>query len=317
MDWLIEYDMFTDCRVPHVHQCLEGKHDLAEYVAANRGRLREQLTESGALLFRGFDVASVKDFERFTDSLGQDRADYVYRSTPRTSIGQRVFTATEYPADQEIPMHNELAYHRTWPTWLAFCCLLPPQTGGATPLADMRQVSSFIGEELLDRFEKNQVRYVRHYHPYVDLSWQNVFQTSDKSEVASFCAEREIGHEWLDEETLRTSETCQGVITHPATGERLLFNQAHLFHASSLGETIASSLIDTFGTDRLPRNAFYGDGSEIPADDLATVRAALARCSRNFPWEKGDVVWIDNLQVSHGRQSFTGPRKVITAMGSA
>jgi alpha-ketoglutarate-dependent taurine dioxygenase len=33
-----------------------------------------------------------------------------------------------------------------------------------------------------------------------------------------------------------------------------------------------------------------------------------------FPWQTGDVVLLDNMLVLHARNSFTGARRVLTAM---
>ena len=49
---------------------------------------------------------------------------------------------------------------------------------------------------------------------------------------------------------------------HPVTGEKGWFNQANLFHVSALGED-GKMLIDQLGVNNLPRNAYFGDGSEI------------------------------------------------------
>ena len=178
----------------------------------------------------------------------------------------------------------------------------------------MRRVTSRIGAALVEKFARLQVRYVRHYRPYVDLPWQIVFQTEDRSEVAEFCSRHDIAHEWLDEETLRTVQRCQGVARHPVTNETVFFNQAHLFHPSSLGAASAAGLLELFGADRLPRSACFGDGSEITDEELAVVRAAFEREVIVFSWQKGDVLLLDNMRFAHGRRPFTGNRKVLAGL---
>jgi alpha-ketoglutarate-dependent taurine dioxygenase len=301
-------------RMPLLVRPVAGNRDLGDVMQAQRRELQGRLIEHGALLFRGFDVRSVEDFTRFVDSTALERIDYLYRSTPRSAVGERIFTATEYPPTQEIALHNENAYQRDWPLKVAFCCLICAVSGGATPLGDMRRITTTIGSELVERFETRCVRYSRHYRRHVDLPWQAVFQTEEPAQVAEYCRANAIEHEWLDSETLRTTQVAQGTAVHPATGERLYFNQAHLFHVSSLGEAAAQSLGKLFGPERLPRHASYGTGEEIAPQDLDTVRKAFNRHLVVFPWQQGDVLLLDNMQVAHGRRPFRGQRKVITAL---
>ncbi|GAA1999244.1 TauD/TfdA family dioxygenase [Catenulispora subtropica] len=314
MRGLTEHTMFPGGGSPLVVSPASGAPDLAEVVAAHRARIDERLLDHGAVLFRGFPVASVEEFARFGSALSPQALDYVYRSTPRSSVGEGVFTATEYPADQEIALHCENAYQREWPLKLALCCLVAPATRGETPLADLRRVTGAVGQEILDAFEQRQVRYIRHYRPHVDLPWEVVFQTSDRGELAEFCAAHGIEHSWLDATTLRTAQTAQGTARHPVTGERVLFNQAHLFHRSSLPPQIAASLAELFGVDRLPRDAVFGDGTDIPLAYLEAVRAAFRSASVQFPWQPGDVLLIDNMRMAHGRRPYTGERKVIATL---
>lgn len=314
MQALKESTIFVGGRAPRVFEPASGDRDLASLISAYRAALEERLLEHGALLFRGFDVSSIGDFERIGDAVSPRKLEYIYRSTPRTSIGKGVFTATEYPPEQEIALHCENSYQSDWPLKIAFCCLVAPRDGGQTPIADMRRVTAAIGGELLDRFESRRVRYVRHYRPHMDIPWEVVFQTSDRGEVAAFCELNSIDHDWLDAETLRTAHTNHGTARHPTTGERMFFNQAHLFHVSNLDAEVSTSLIDMFGRDRLPRNAYYGDGQEIPTQHLQVVRQAFREASIHFPWRAGDVLLLDNMQMAHGRHPFTGKRQVVASL---
>jgi alpha-ketoglutarate-dependent taurine dioxygenase len=299
---------------PLIIEALGPQQSLDELCNVCRSRVDAMLLEHGALLFRGFRMEGLADFDRFVGAATQRRLDYVYASTPRTALGNRIFTATEYPPAEEIPLHNENSYQRQWPLRIALTCLVPAQQGGETPIADMQRVTATLGEALMDKFERRGVRYVRHYHPFVDLSWQKAFRTEDRAEVARLCEAHAIDYEWLSEDTLRTVQVCQGTARHPATGERTLFNQAHLFHVTSVGAEDARDLITLFGADRLPRQTYYGDGAEIPAADLEAVRSAYRSNAISFPWQAGDVLLVDNMQYAHGRRPFRGPRKVLVSL---
>lgn len=298
----------------YVFQAKSGSPSLPDLVRDRVEHWTALILEHGGVLFRGFPVHEVADHQQVIDAIGAKPMDYTYRSTPRTHVGGAIFTATEYPAQIEIPMHCENAYQRTWPMWLSLCCLKPATSGGATPIADMRKVTAAIPPPVLDRFSRRGVKYIRHYHPHVDLPWQDVFRTADRDELARFCSENDIRHEWLDRETLRTEQVCQGVADHPVTGATVFFNQAHLFHVSSLGERGAEDVIAFFGRDRLPRDARFGDGSDIDAGDLAAVRAAFASAAVDLQWQAGDVAILDNMQVAHGRRTYVGARRVLAAL---
>ena len=292
----------------------DGVIDLLDLASDCREELAAFLLTHGALLFRGFKIKDAATFGRFLDAISDQRLDYIYRSTPRETVGDRIFSSTVYPSALEIPLHQENAYQREWPMKLALCCVVPASVGGETPLADVRKVTARLSGVLLDRFEERGVRYLRHYHEGTDLPWQTVFQTEDREVLASYCESHGIEHEWIDHKTLRTTQRCQGVAYHPVTKERLFFNQAHLFHVSNLGDVGAQAMVEVFGADQLPRNTTYGDGTVIDASDLQAIRNAFVAEATVFPWEAGDVVVIDNMQVAHGRRAFKGKREVLAAM---
>lgn len=301
-------------RLPLLVQPGGRTEPLADLVRGNRAALDEMLLEHGAILFRGFNIGDAVQFGEVTSAIGSERLDYVYRSTPRAAVGNGVFTASEYPADQEIELHNENAYQRQWPLKIAFCCVASADIGGETPLADVRKVSNAIGSALLEEFQVRGVKYSRTYQPGADLSWQEVFQSTEKVQVETYCRANGISYEWIDAEALRTHQVSQGAAIHPITGERFFFNQAHLFHMSSMGEAAAAAMLSVFGRGRLPRHACYGDGEEIGCDKLASIRTAYREKAVSFPWSRGDVLLLDNMRVAHGRRPYKGSRRILASL---
>lgn len=97
--------------------------DLVEWSAGNVAFIENYLLRNGAILFRGFGLKTPSEFERMLTGVAGPLLDYSYRSTPRHVISGKIFSSTEYPAHQSIPLHNENSYSRSWPMKLAFFSL--------------------------------------------------------------------------------------------------------------------------------------------------------------------------------------------------
>jgi len=288
--------------------------DVFDWLANNRDWVTSQLLTHGAILFRDFALTTLEDFEKFIGTLSSELLDYSYRSTPRTHLSGKIYSSTEYPAHQSIPLHNELAYARSWPMKLAFFCVQKAAQRGETPIADSRRVYQRIPADIREEFARKGVMYVRNYGDGLDLSWQDVFQTKKKSAVEDFCKRHEIAFTWHDGGCLTTKQVCQAVSTHPVTGDKVWFNQAHLFHVSSLAPEIRESLLSACSEEDLPRNAFYGDGSTIDDSVLDEIRACYRQETIEFEWQNGDVLLLDNMLTAHGRNPYTGFRKIVVGM---
>ncbi|UXY15523.1 TauD/TfdA family dioxygenase [Chitiniphilus purpureus] len=277
-----------------------------------RHEIEHHLPRVGGVLLRGFSVPQVEQFRQFAAGFGHPLLSYEFGSTPRSAVGGGIYTSTEYPAHQSIPLHNEQAYTREWPMKIWFHCVTAAPEGGETPIADSRAIYRRMPEAIRRRFAPG-VRYVRNYGDF-DVPWQSVFNTDNPAEVEAYCRRNAIDCVWLADGTLRTSQLCQAIETHPVTGEPVWFNQAHLFHASNLPPEVRESLEELLGADNLPRNTYFADGAVIPDAVFAEVRAVLAAETVSFRWQEGDVLMLDNMLAAHARAPFNGPRKVVVAM---
>lgn len=298
-----------------VFESLENNKDPFRWIYDYKGMLEEQLLKYGGVLLRNFNVRAVSEFNKIVQIISPNLLDYVYRSTPRTRLGGKIYTATEYPADRIIPLHNENAYSRSWPEKIFFFSILVADQGGETPIVDSRHVYNRIDPQVKDRFEEKGVLYVRNYRLGMDLSWQEVFQTRNREEVESYCTKNDITFAWdCGPSELITRQVCQASLVHPQTQEKVWFNQAHLFHVSSIDPESKESLMKEYGLDYLPRNAFYGDGSPLEEEVLNHIRRIYEDEKIVFGWKRGDIMVLDNRLMAHGRQPFKGERKVAVAM---
>ncbi|MEU1394438.1 MULTISPECIES: TauD/TfdA family dioxygenase [unclassified Nonomuraea] len=301
-----------DGRLPLVRPSTPGV-SLTGWAAANRQRLDGWLDEHGAVLFRGFDLSSAERFQDLVSVAAGEPLEYRERSTPRTAVHDRVYTSTEYPASEHIPLHCENSYAHTWPLRLIFWSLTPAATGGQTPIADCRRVLARLGREVRARFAERGVRYVRNLGGGLGLDWRAVFQTDDRAQAEQACQAAGYAYRWHGDR-LHLSRVGPAIVRHPRTGELTWFNHAVLFHVSSLPAAVADALLSEYGKDGLPNNTYYGDGSDLEPDVLAELRAAYEAEALAFTWERGDVLIVDNMLVAHGRVPYTGSRRLLVTM---
>lgn len=300
--------------LPMVVQPSSEGLQLAGWAAHNGNLIEDYLAKHGAILFRGFRVGNVSEFEWFIKSVSTEMLEYHERSSPRTQVSGKIYTSTEYSPTQSIFPHNENSYQLNWPTKIFFFCLMPASKGGETPIVDTRKVYQRLSPGLREQFIKKQVKYVRNYGVEFGLPWSTVFQTTDKTLVEDYCREHEMSCEWRAGDQLRTETIRPAVARHPHTGEWSWFNHATFFHYSTLEPLIREALLTELGEENLPSNTYYGDGTPIEPEVLEELRAAYRAETISFPWQTGDVLMVDNLLVAHSRTPYTGARKVVIGM---
>ena len=281
---------------------------LSEVLGLAGTALGERLRQEGALLFRGFAVADAEEFSDAVTVLGAEPLDYEERSTPRTQVGEHLYTATEYPAREPIFLHNENAYASRWPRLLAFHCEQPAQSGGAMILADTSRVYAGIPERLREDCERRGLLYRRRFIDGVGYSWQQAFGVCDEEQLARALEGR--GYQWHQEgNQLVVQRASTWSMTHPQTNQTLWFNHGVFFNAMSLPEATRRAFAQLFGQDIYPFQTLYADGSAIENQTYTTLRNAYEQALYRIFLQRGDVLLIDNLMTAHGRDAYTGQRK--------
>jgi len=296
-----------------------GRTPEALLSLCNEGRapLREMLSTTGALLFRGFSLKEASEFARFVRAFsGKTPLDYVGGASPGIKLGGGVYTSTEYPRHYTLSLHNELSYTYKWPEHLYFFCVSPAERGGETPLGDSRRLLGKIDAEVVGRFKERRIRYDRRLHggSGFGLSWQDAFETDDRTAVERYCQEGNVRFRWDADGGLRTSQVRPATHTHPRTGEEVWFNQADAFHTSGMHPETYRTLIAQLKEEDFPLGACHGDGSPLDPRELEHVREVMAAETALFAWDAGDILVLDNVLTAHGRMPYEGPRKILLAM---
>jgi SAM-dependent methyltransferase/alpha-ketoglutarate-dependent taurine dioxygenase len=289
--------------------------DLVEWAGKNRDFIDAKLLDHGAILFRDFNLNSVSEFEGFANAVCPDLFGD-YGDLPREEVGGKVYASTPYPTEERILFHNESSHLLRWPMLIWFYCVKAAQSGGESPIVDCRQVYRELEPSIRERFERQGLMYVRNFTKGLDVSWQSFFQTTERSVVEDYCRRAAIDFQWTADDGLRTRQLCPAVVKHPQTGEPVFFNQIQLHHISCLPASVRESLNSIVEEESFPRNVYYGDGSPIEDSVIAYLTDLYDRLAVSFAWQERDVLMLNNMLVAHSRNPFTGPRKIVVALGA-
>lgn len=305
-------------------------HDFKKLLEDNREVFHHHLLKYGGLLFRNFPIQDEEAFGEFIQTLRTGNfIDYIGGDSPRNKVREGIYTSTEAPPSIKIPLHNELSFVKHYPKHIYFYCHVAPKEKGETIIADARKVYESIDPGVKEKFSEKGIHYVSCYYYKSQVmnllnkwqrshkSWIDVFETENKEEVEKKCHENEFEFKWQQNDWLRISQTRPAVIPHSTTGEMIWFNQAHLydFNPKLLGMAryVGAKLFYMRKHMRL-HEVYFGDKSAIPRKDLYHVLQKLDENTIHFPWQKGDVLVLDNVLAMHGRATFSGKRRVLTAM---
>jgi alpha-ketoglutarate-dependent taurine dioxygenase len=304
---------------------------LARLLETRRADLAAVRHRHGAVLFRGFEIGGGEAFAQLVERyFGGPAAPYVGGTSPRQPVAGHVYESTRFPHRLRLPQHNEMSYLPSPPRELLFFCEVPPQRGGETPLADSRLLYRSLPEDLRSEFETRGVRYSRHYlgrraslvrlaaaASGIHRSWREAFGTEDRAAVERQCRSSGLELRWDRLDAARVSNRLPATAVHPVTGETVWFNQAATLMPTPRSHGLLRFLLyhaayPDPGTR--PFHVCFGDGGAIARGDLERIQETTDRLTVTFPWQRDDLLLVDNFLVTHGRMPFRGERRILVAM---
>ncbi|KAJ5934176.1 hypothetical protein N7466_003723 [Penicillium verhagenii] len=304
---------------------------------AESGQISELLRKHGAVVISGLGHASGESFAKLINAIERGRGSRPYvqigLAGKRNIVAENVWTANEGPSDRRFYQHNEYSRYTRFPANIHFYCEKKALEGGETPVAHsalvFEKVNELIPELVRDIQQKGLAMKMVFRAPGNEgngnefnwagkYSFGQEFQPSDDRATQKSKAEiqvQKLTHDfrWDEEDTLELTQYIPGIRRTPASGRPVWFNGlAGRFGMTRDVGALDPPYVGRDGMSYLPCD--YGDGTPIPREYLERLDQVLNDLEVNLALGEGDLLLVDNFQVSHGRKPWKGERKILVSM---
>ncbi|PYH97868.1 Clavaminate synthase-like protein [Aspergillus ellipticus CBS 707.79] len=310
---------------------------IAITALAESGRLSQLLQTHGAVLIRGVGHPSAATFAQLVNAAEKGRGSHPFvqigLAGKRTILGENIWTANEGPSDHRFYQHNEYSRYTRFPSNIHFYCEKKAPEGGETPVAHSALVYEKLKEEVPELVQavherglamKMAFRAPGHEGKGNEFNWAGVhsfgqeFELGDDRDTQKAKVEVQVRKltpefRWLENDALELTQYIPGIRRSPASGLPVWFNGlvGRYGMTRDLG-ALEPPHIGRDGMTYLPCD--YGDGTVIPKEYLERLARVIDGLEVNVGLEEGDLLLVDNFQVSHGRKPWTGERRILVSM---
>jgi len=297
----------------------DGPTKDAASIAAKKEDLMAKLQEHGCIWFRDMELTKTSEgFRSFYDSLGLDLClDPIHTSGLRKMISKKdgIYEEVNKPTlrGHYIGLHQESTHVKT-STFGAFVCFEEASVeGGEFLVADGARILRDLDPAVLKRIYENKVRISVSNLDFDFLAatgplkgpLMNFFQDLIAKAVApKFDMELEMlwGSDGKPYRLQAVEPPMSPVNRHPKTGLPIWFCNIHN-HARYLRDNRPCTVPEVGMTD-----VYYGDLSGIPKEDLEHIDEVSRKHIVSVPMKPGDIIFVDNYRMLHGRDIFKGDR---------
>jgi alpha-ketoglutarate-dependent taurine dioxygenase len=305
-----------------IYDCGDRSLEADAWVRAHRAELERELLAHGAILLRGFR-GDRDTFARVADLISPTCIDYRGGNAPRSALPGNIFTSSELPAAVTLVQHHEMMFSLCWPMKLLFFCERPAARGGETPLCSGRWAMHKLPGRILEEFDyRGGITYIRNFRPDIPFkTLEDTFQTRDRDQIEALCRRDDMQFEWRTPTWLQTRQTRPAFRIHPVTGDRIFVATAHLWHRAAWVRQLpkfgpAYAVDDVLAADPMTlwMHATYADGTPIAEAVVGELYDFFEAEKVSLPWRARDIMILDNILVSHGRNAFEGDRLTLAAL---
>ena len=303
---------------------------FSHWIENQASQFRQDIKENGAILFRGFPIETPEQYKEIHQKLNAQVRPYIGGAKARIDFEQNetvIYIPTSSPKYLQNRLHSEMAYLPELPSTITLFCEKPADVGGESFLGCNQTIYEKLDSKLKEKWEKKGLKFTRVFpsqkiiHKWIEKidflynipTWQGNFNVSEKSQVEACCDRLGLTWSWVKNEVLETT-----VVIPPSRtidGKKYWLNNAHFFKINPkvYGRSLSTIMLLMKQFSQPLSFVTFADGDEIPMSEINHVLAVLDENKLVIEHQKGDLFYVDNLRMAHGRNVFKGERRVFFA----
>ena len=291
-----------------------GLEATERWLAAQRAELIDRAGHVGAILFRGFPLASAEDFDRF---VGHFRAAELSVRPVAVERRPRQLHAAHLHGQRSAERRDYLSASRDGAdAGLSVASVLLLRTAGRSGGRDadlplgrvMAAVGSARAAVRARLRAKGAALYERHaagQRPGLRHGTQLAKHAARSSRAEAEARLSGLGYrwEWTEDGCLRATTPVLPAVRAIGGGRKAFFNQLiAAFHGWKDARNDPSKAIT------------FGDGTPLDRTAVNTAVELANELSFDVAWQAGDVALVNNFVSMHGRRPFSGTRRVLASL---
>lgn len=219
---------------------------LQQFLASNSHHILDDIARYGAVLLRGFNIETDKQFEQIILSIPEFRgiSEAFMSENGRVHVDDLKYvlhTNSVYKTGGTLYLggfHTENYYSTDVPSYLCFCCFQPSELGGETGLINTQKIYSHLQDELQQKLEKNS---------FFVCKW-SLAEIADRYQITQPAVDKICSHFKLpiigDGEDRFVLMYKPSVLEHPKTKEKAL--QINMFELPTLNYELRKCFMNDY-----------------------------------------------------------------------